>query len=216
VRGYAAKVEHEKIKERTIRGRLARLHAGKPLPSYKVPYGYVWDDAAKTQLAFDPETAPMVRRICEAVLAGPSIRAVVVQLNAEGIPSPTGRLWAMSSAREILHRELYAGRWMALRSQMLRVDGKRVQVRRPSSEHLPLAMDVPPIIDAALFEAVQERLRQNKARTSCNNRDLKATLLRGGFVRCGCGVQKCAPLDHGVKKQPARTRGPARPSHRDE
>jgi site-specific DNA recombinase len=32
VRGYAAKVEHEKIRERSIRGRMARTAAGKILP----------------------------------------------------------------------------------------------------------------------------------------------------------------------------------------
>jgi hypothetical protein len=36
-----------------------------------------------------------------------------------------------------------------------------------------------------------------------------------GTIRAACGVQKCAPLDSGVRKQPARTRGSARPSDRD-
>src|SRR4051812_31338836 len=48
VRGYAAKVEHEKIKERTWRGKMARVADGKPLVGPKAPYGYQWADEAKT------------------------------------------------------------------------------------------------------------------------------------------------------------------------
>jgi site-specific DNA recombinase len=36
VRGYAAKVEHETIKERTIRGKRARLMSGRLLPGCRV------------------------------------------------------------------------------------------------------------------------------------------------------------------------------------
>src|SRR5215217_5615593 len=44
VRGYAAKVEHEKIKERTQRGKLAKVQDGKHLPGRCPPYGYRWTD----------------------------------------------------------------------------------------------------------------------------------------------------------------------------
>ena len=40
VRGYAAKVEHEKIKERTMRGQIARVESGKPTVGPRPPYGY--------------------------------------------------------------------------------------------------------------------------------------------------------------------------------
>src|SRR4051812_4550739 len=53
VRGYAAKVEHEKIKERTVRGHRARVMAGKPWGA-RVPYGYQWADAAKSTFVVDP------------------------------------------------------------------------------------------------------------------------------------------------------------------
>src|SRR5438067_275526 len=63
VRGYAAKVEHEKIRERSMRGRLARAGAGKMLTGCKPPYGYDWKDAHTGALVEDPEAAPIVRRI---------------------------------------------------------------------------------------------------------------------------------------------------------
>jgi site-specific DNA recombinase len=44
VRGYAAKVEHEKIRERSIRGRRARVEAGKLIPVGRPLYGYQWNE----------------------------------------------------------------------------------------------------------------------------------------------------------------------------
>src|SRR5205814_5475732 len=63
VRGYAAKVEHEKIKERTMRGRLARARAGKPGVGPRPRYGYRWRDAEKSGLEIDPLTVPVVQRL---------------------------------------------------------------------------------------------------------------------------------------------------------
>ena len=45
VRGYAAKVEHEKIRERAMRGLVARVRSGKPLPGARVLYGYQWNQS---------------------------------------------------------------------------------------------------------------------------------------------------------------------------
>jgi len=63
VRGYAAKVEHEKIKERTIRGKRAPLLSGRLLPGCKVLYGYRWRDDTHGAYEPDPLTAWVVQRI---------------------------------------------------------------------------------------------------------------------------------------------------------
>jgi hypothetical protein len=42
----------------------------------------------------------------------------------------------------------------ALRRKMLRVNGRRTQVRRPAAEHIVLSMAVPAIVDAQTFQAV--------------------------------------------------------------
>src|SRR5207253_4840949 len=63
VRGYAAKVEHEKIKERTRRGKRERVAAGKPLPGCRPLYGYRWADETHTRYEPDPPTAAIVERI---------------------------------------------------------------------------------------------------------------------------------------------------------
>lgn len=71
LRAFVAETEREKIIERTVRGRMARVTERKLLlPGPKPPYGYVWADdrdhrgwQIKGRLVEDPNTAPIVRRI---------------------------------------------------------------------------------------------------------------------------------------------------------
>jgi site-specific DNA recombinase len=44
VRGYSARIEREKIRERSIRGRRARIEGGRLMPSNRPLYGYRWRD----------------------------------------------------------------------------------------------------------------------------------------------------------------------------
>jgi site-specific DNA recombinase len=93
VRGYAAKIEHEKIKERTQRGIRARVQRGRPLVGCKPLYGYRWvngPDGKKERLEIDPETAPVVRRIFRDVVNGTPLRSLAVAFHEEGIPPPRG------------------------------------------------------------------------------------------------------------------------------
>jgi site-specific DNA recombinase len=60
---------------------------------------------------------------------------------------------------------------------------------RPEADRVAMpAGVVPPMVTAEEFAAVRRRLAANRAQASRNNRDPEATLLRGGFARCGyCG-----------------------------
>jgi site-specific DNA recombinase len=190
VRGYAAKVEHEKIKERTMRGKRARVDAGKLLPGPQAPYGYQWD-ADKTQLTPDPASAPVVARIFAAVLRGATTRGIARQLMDDGIPRPSGTPgpWLPATLSLILANPLYAGRaqpWRWMRTKT--ANGKRSKVLRPVSDHAPAAHAVPSLVNEATFEAVRQRLEANKMAAPRNNKQPFETLLRGGYVRCGyCG-----------------------------
>ena len=79
VRGYAAKIEHEKIKERSMRGRLARVQSEALMPGGKPKLGYTWRDLngkKKAALAIDEKTAPIVRRMFREASAGTPLRAI--------------------------------------------------------------------------------------------------------------------------------------------
>jgi site-specific DNA recombinase len=190
VRGYAAKVEHEKIKERTWRGRLARVQAGKPVQCAFAAYGYRWDPDGSA-LRPDPERAPIVKRIFREAAEGRTVREIALRLTADGIPTPkrASPTWAANTIRLILHNPVYLGQYHALRWQELKIPGRyRTMVERPAEEQILLPVEVTPLVDAGAWHLAQERLRRNKAQASRNNRAPEATLLRGGFLRCGsCG-----------------------------
>jgi site-specific DNA recombinase len=204
VRGYAAKIEHEKIKERAMRGIRHRVDLGHPLAGRKAPYGYHWlpdllDGNGKALVVKpgfeeDPGTDAVVRRIFAEIAAGSTLRALAMALTSEQIPTPTGRpTWQHTTLRAILMNPVYAGRPMAFRGVQTtvrtNVGRKKVMRARPETEHVALPEGTAPaLVDETTFQAAQQRLRLNRERSPRNNRAPEQTLLRGGFIRCGyCG-----------------------------
>lgn len=196
VAGYAAKVEHLKIRERTQRGLTARIAAGKPLPGARVLYGYRWN-ADRTAYAVDPVTGPVVERIYRELLAGGTLRGIAAGLTLDRIPTPKGgETWVYTSVSKILQNPRYRGVAVANRYRSTKTKGattrgrqRRIVSIRPESEQTKLPEGtIPALASPAAFDAVAARLALNKARASRNNRDPEADLLRGGIVRCGyCG-----------------------------
>ena len=200
VRGYAAKVEHEKIKERSQRGRLARAQAGKPLVGCRPPFGYQWvyeirmragrEISVPVRLEPDPVTTPVVQRIFADAIGGKPLRAIAAALNTEGVPTPTqvGQ-WNHSSVRYILTHPVYAGAAAALRYRKTRrASGKKGWAYRSEDETIALPAVAPPLVDGDTFAAIGARLRQNQLEAPRNNHFPEDTLLRGGYARCGyCG-----------------------------
>lgn len=192
VRGFVAEIERLKIRERTQRGVRARVEQGRPIPGQKPPYGYRWRDKEKSGFEVDPVTAPIVRRIYDAVLGGRTLRSVANALTGEGIPTPTGRgkRWEVATLHCILKHPVYTGRAVAYRNKTVPRKGRAPrQVRRPESEQVVLPEGTAAaLVTEAEFDAVQARLAANRASAPRNNANPEATLLRCGFARCGyCG-----------------------------
>ncbi len=221
VRGYAAKVEHEKIRERSIRGKRARAESGKLLPGCRPLYGYRYT-ADRGAYQPDPVTAPIVRRIFADLAGGITLRALAAALTAEGIPTPSGKgagYWQPSTIRWIATNPTYTGQAAAWRYATVR-DRQRgaATVRlRPESEQVALPTGIVPLlVEAATFAAVQERLRLNKERAARNNHTPESALLRAGFLRCGyCGRAMSAESSpHGtIYKCSGQTLGAGRCNH---
>lgn len=190
VRGYAAGIERTKIRERSIRGKRARVEAGKLLPGRQALYGYCYSDD-RTRYEVDPITAPIVRRVFAEVARGLPLRRVATALSDEKIPTPGGRRgWAHTTVRAIVRHPAYAGEATAWRLQAVKLPtGKRTMRVRPAAEQVVLpAGVVPPLIEPAIAEAARQRLAMNKANLGRPARDPEAALLRAGHVVCGhCG-----------------------------
>lgn len=59
---FAAELEHEKIRERTQRGRMQKLRKGQLLGAGVAPYGYDWN-ADKTAYVINPQEAKWLKRM---------------------------------------------------------------------------------------------------------------------------------------------------------
>ena len=192
VRGFVAEMERLKIAERTVRGRKARAQTGKLLPGKAAPYGYRWRNADKGALEIDPIGGPIVQRIFREVFDGNTIRGIALQLSAEGIQTPSGgHRWSPSTLYTILTRRAYVGEAIAWRYGSEKIKGGRLRILvRPQHEQIALpAGTIPPLVESAVFEGVQQVLARNRQQAVRNNKNPEATLLRGGYARCGsCGT----------------------------
>ena len=114
VQGVIAEYEKAKIAERYRRGKLFRARAGEVV-TWKASYGYrrIARSAATGQAhqeVYEPEAA-VVRRIFTDRAAGITVREICRRLNADGIPSPTGKpTWGHSTMCRLLRNEAYIGR----------------------------------------------------------------------------------------------------------
>jgi site-specific DNA recombinase len=188
VRGYAAKVEHEKIRERSMRGRHARLLAGRLLPVGRPLYGYTYN-RERGAYAINPAEAPTVRRMFELALQGTPLRRICAAIIEGGYPAPNnGPRWFTSVIQHMLRNVRYTGKAVAWQTKTVRhpETGRRMNVPRPPEEQVILPDGtIPPLVDEETFAAVQARLTLNKQRAARNNKNPEKSLLRGGYIRCG-------------------------------
>ena len=208
VQGIVAEYERAKILERSRRGKLHAARCGRVSVLAHAPYGYryVAKQLGGGEARFEvylPE-AQVVREIFGWVASERlSISQAARRLSEQGIPSPRGRaLWDRSTVWGILRNPAYKGLagygkrriGPPLPRPRARHNGSE-QPRRPVSWCRTHPQDwtsipVPPILDEALFEAVQEQLRENQQRYRLGRQGAKY-LLQGLVVCGGCGYALC-------------------------
>lgn len=191
----AAAIEVEKIRERTVRGRIARVQSGKLIPGGKPLYGYRWPEERnhkgmliKGRLIEDPETALVVQRVFTSLAQGVTLRAIAKALTDEKVPTPTGASaqWQTSSIARMAHQPGYKGKaygWGFCKG------GAKPQHFDPEKAIALPDGTIPQLVDETLWDAVQIVLTRNKERAVRSAKDPESALLRGGYVRCGhCGA----------------------------
>jgi len=218
IQGYAGKVEHQRIKERTERGKRQRLENGKLSGYGAAPFGYRWgnDDPTdrrkrKTHLVLDEATAPIAARMFAMAAEGRSLGDIVRWLAEQGIPTPKGNAtWTRRTLHGILKNPAYTGTAIGQRRQHVteRRQEKNRRYAQSTSEKVTVNRDrppeqqvrlpdgvIPPLVGTATFEAVAHRLERNKAESSRNAANPEAFLLRAGYVVCGyCGAPLTARM----------------------
>ena len=188
MRGAIAEYEREKIRLRTMTGRIEKAKQGK-YPLGIAPYGYQYADG---QLHIVESQARVVRRIFEDISAGQGLNGVAKKLTADGIPTQKGLLvWHRQVVRQIARNPVYMGIFYANRldtggmyTNKFRSETEKISLKvRDRADWIPI--QVPAIVDAQLWAAVQGKMDHAERRWNAAARE---SYLLSGLVRCGlCG-----------------------------
>lgn len=200
IKGYAAKLEAEKIRERTTRGKRARALSGRlPSGTGRGLYGYFYlkgKGETRGIRIVNEDEAKWVRAMYRwLVEEGLSINAITVRLRAFGVPTPSGsQFWIRQTVYRILNNPAYIGKTYAYCRSY--VEPKRRSkggskrkltgvVWRPKEEWIEIPNATPAVISNELFEGARKQLQRNK---DLAIRNRKREYLLSGYVFCRrCG-----------------------------
>ena len=146
----------------------------------------------------DPQHVEVVKRIFRLYLEGYGYHSIMRQLNDDGIPGPTGRVWRFTSVRDIVTHPVYTGAIVWNRSTAgkihavgengkaeTRPNAKRIH-RKPKSQWVVIEDVHEPLVSKADFDRAQEILAKRRKQGGAakpNRRYLLSGLMR--CQRCG-------------------------------
>lgn len=203
VQGVVAEYERAKIMERSRRGKLHSARHGSVNVLSGAPYGYRYipkkrseDGRAHYEIVF--EEARVIQQIFEWVgKERATLRDVANRLNAAGVKTRSGKEnWERTSISRMLKNPAYIGQAAFGKTKQgprrLRLrppKGHGDQPRRAYSTYAAPEEDwihipVPPLVTPALFEAVQEQLKENRAVARVRKEGAKYLLQ--GLTACAC------------------------------
>jgi site-specific DNA recombinase len=182
IRGFASKLETEKIRERTQRGKAYLVSKGVlPTGTGHGLYGFRWDKASKKRIPIEYEVK-IVEKIFGMLADGMSRFKVAEALNEQGIPTKVHGKWHPLTIGRLATNPAYIGITYYYQTKGSR---KTDLVIQSKDKWATLADVTPPIISHDLFDQVQRRLQQQKE--ARQNIDTRHYLLRGYAYCEHCG-----------------------------
>lgn len=197
-KGTMAALFRRDLADKIRRGQGGRVAAGRTPGN--IVYGYrkvhrldAKGNAEAGLREIDPDQAEIVRRIYREYLAGDSPLAIARRLNAEGVPSPSGRTWQVSAihgdavrGNGILCNEIYIGQLVYGRTTMVRDPETRRRVPRVNPPETWQREAVPHlrIIDDESWNRVRAAKRMKQGWDYASQRRPKRLL--SGLLTCGC------------------------------
>jgi site-specific DNA recombinase len=184
IRGFASKLEAEKIRERTMRGRLAKAKQGKlPGAGYNRLYGYdyikVSHEGGGRRVINETEAKWVCYIYDWLVNNGMSTTAITSRLRALNAPTKFCKIWIKATVLSILKNPAYTGKTYAFTT----INNKPRS--KPKEDWIEIPGVTPRIIDDELFEAAQKQLQLNRERAVRNTR--RQYLLQGHIYCRQCG-----------------------------
>lgn len=217
VRGYLAEVEREKIRERTGRGRRAKIESGRLVGQGGSKYGYRFLTELRNGKQInagirrtEDSEAEIVRRIFNSAAAGGSTRQIAIGLNKDGVPTPSQSLgktykashWSDAVVRAIIRDAAYTGKEVAGR---VRVDPRtKERVKIPKDQLVILPDTTPQIVSEETWLRANQVIDSIRERCRTNNKKEFVTLR--GMVVCGaCGYGMTLQLSRHTTKSGEKT-----------
>ncbi len=198
IRGFASKLEAQKIRERTMRGRKARALSGR-LPAVGRLYGYTYmpgKGQGEGIRYINEDQAKWVREIYRwLVEENLSTDKITYRLRELNVPTPSGNgWWLRSTVCKILKNHAYYGKTYVF-TRTYGEPGFKLKavtktkntgvIWKPRQEWLEISGATPAIISEELFDEAQKCLTQNRRLSVKNNKH--DYLLRGHVFCARCG-----------------------------
>ncbi|PGR82067.1 recombinase family protein [Bacillus thuringiensis] len=178
------------IKKRTVRGRLKAVEKEKKVMPMRVPpFGY---ELVNNQLIINEKEANVVKQIYHwYVYDQLTLRQIGERLYQIGVvpKRKEKKEWSASSIRRILTSQIYIGKYTYNKRKTQKVKGEKTVTGNPKKTYTIRAeedwiiIDVPKIVDEALFHSAQKQ-RSKNTKNSGNN---KNQYLLKGLIKCQCG-----------------------------
>ena len=158
IKGYAAKLDAERRRDATGRGKQAVLKGGKMPTGCGIGiYGYTWVRDEKKRVPLKHETE-VVQRIFRMVASGTSCFKMAQILNDDKIPTKAGKKWEARTVSRIVRNPAYMG--VTYYGQTKGDKNNRIKTSKESWVILPDT--TPAIISKELFDKTQAALATSK------------------------------------------------------
>ncbi len=192
IKGFAAKLETEKIKERTMRGKRERIKSGKLPTGRGVLYGYDYDKERGINVA--NSSLDTVRMIGSWIIEeGVFLNEACRRLMAKNILAPKGgNRWSRGTIGRIMRNPTYVGKSYAYKTETK--NRKRIACSQGNYVEIPNAVDSA-AFTAEEWQDIQRQLDRNK---EVSPRNQKLNYLLTGRVFCKqCGRKLYGVPVHG-------------------
>jgi site-specific DNA recombinase len=143
-----------------------------------------------TEREIHPTESAIVRSMFEMAARGLGLLRIANRLNADHTPAPRGSgLWRASTISRILHRDLYRGRIVWGRVQIMDRHGRTGQVeKRPSKDWVRTERPELAIVSPKLWNAAHDRIESTTMAHHGRARGVDSPYLLSGFATCAsCG-----------------------------
>lgn len=151
---------------RVARAHLSTAKVGKPVGGFR-PFGWKPDKAT-----LEPAEAALVRKAATEVIAGASLRSIVREWNAAGVPTTVGNVWKLPTLRQYLRSPRLVGHRVHQGKVLLDDKGD------------PVLGQWEQMLDQETYDRLQLVLARPETRARVPRRNARHYLLTG-TVRCG-------------------------------